>query len=48
MASPDQLNHWRKLTFYDPAPLAGPGHDRFAFNNWASRAYFDDLAIEPL
>ena len=21
MASPDQLNHWRKLTFYDPAKI---------------------------
>ncbi len=36
------------LTYFDPSPLAGPGHDRFAFNNWASPVLFDDLLIEPL
>lgn len=36
------------LRFFDPAPLKGSGHDRFAFNNWASRVTFDDLVIEPL
>ncbi len=40
----DQLH----LSYFDPAPLAGRGHDRFAFNNWASEVYFDDLVIEPL
>jgi hypothetical protein len=34
--------------FDDPAPLAGPGHDHFAFNNWNVRACFDDLVITPL
>jgi len=35
------------LHYFDPSPLAGPGHDRFAFNNWASAVYFDNLRIEP-
>ena len=32
----------------DPDPLYGPGHDHFAFNNWESDLYFDNLRIEPL
>lgn len=32
----------------DPAPLAGAGHDRFAFNGWEAEVCFDDLAITPL
>jgi hypothetical protein len=36
------------LELFDPSPLSGRGHDRFAFNNWASQVTFDNLAIEPL
>jgi hypothetical protein len=36
------------LSYFDPSPLGGPGHDRFAFNDWASRVFFDELVIEPL
>jgi hypothetical protein len=32
----------------DQDPLEGRGHDHFAFNNWMSDAYFDDLVITPL
>lgn len=32
----------------DPEPLTGPGHDHFAFNNWESEVYFDNLSITPL
>jgi len=32
----------------DPDPLEGPGHDHFAFNNWDSELWFDNLRIEPL
>lgn len=32
----------------DPEPLHGQGHDHFAFNNWESEVYFDNLRIEPL
>lgn len=34
--------------FDDPAPLAGPGHEHFGFNNWNVRVCFDDLVITPL
>jgi hypothetical protein len=33
------------LDFDDPSPLAGPGHEHFAFNNWNSEVRFDDLAV---
>ncbi|MGD8861317.1 MAG: DUF1080 domain-containing protein [Myxococcales bacterium] len=32
----------------DPDPLGGPGHDHFAFNDWESELWFDNLRIEPL
>lgn len=32
----------------DPNPLYGPGHDHFAFNDWESELWFDNLRIEPL
>ena len=33
------------LTLEDDEPLAGAGHEHFAFNNWESEVYFDDLAV---
>ena len=36
------------LVLDDPAPLAGPGHDRFGFSSWDADLFFDDLRIEPL
>jgi hypothetical protein len=35
------------LDYYDPKPLHGPGHDRFAFNDWEAQLYFDNLHIRP-
>jgi len=32
----------------DPDPLFGRGHDHFAFNNWQSDLWFDNLRITPL
>lgn len=32
----------------DAEPLTGRGHDHFAFNNWQSDLWFDNLSIEPL
>jgi hypothetical protein len=32
----------------DPKALRGRGHDRFAFNNWMSDVYFDNLSIKAL
>jgi hypothetical protein len=36
------------LSMTDPAPLDGIGHDHFAFNNWQSELWFDNLRITPL
>ncbi len=35
-------------TMEDNDPLEGRGHDHFAFNNWESDLYFDNLVITPL
>lgn len=34
-------------SFEDPAPLVGPGHEHFAFNDWDVPVCFDDLLITP-
>ncbi len=36
------------LSFTDPKPLTGSGHDHFAFNNWLTPVCFDNLRVEPL
>lgn len=36
------------LSYDDPKPLRGEGHDRFGFSSWDSDLYFDNLKIEPL
>jgi hypothetical protein len=36
------------LSFTDPEPLSGVGHDHFAFNNWETPVCYDNLRIEPL
>lgn len=36
------------LELRDPAPLEGPGHDRFGFSSWQNDTYFDNLTVEPL
>lgn len=36
------------MSFDDPNPLVGKGHDRFGFSSWESQLYFDNLRIEPL
>ena len=36
------------LSFADPSPLAGVGHDHFAFNDWLTPVCFDNLRVEPL
>jgi len=36
------------LDYFDSQPLRGDGQDRFAFNNWESNLYFDNLEIRPL
>lgn len=36
------------VSMTDEDPLWGPGHDHFAFNNWQSELWFDNLRITPL
>jgi hypothetical protein len=36
------------LSFDDPSPLRGPGHDRFAFCNWECPLYFDNFKVWAL
>lgn len=36
------------LQWDDPAPLRGPGHDRFGFSSWEADLFFDNLKIQPL
>ena len=36
------------LSFADPHPLQGGGHDHFAFNDWEAPVCFDHLVVEPL
>jgi hypothetical protein len=35
------------LAWTDPEPLAGPGHDHLAVNDWQADVSFDNLAIRP-
>jgi hypothetical protein len=36
------------LTFADTAPLVGPGHDHFGFNDWDVKLCFDNVRVVPL
>ena len=36
------------LSWDDPEPLAGPGHEFFAVNDWEADVSFDNLTIRPL
>jgi hypothetical protein len=36
------------LSFSDPQPLAGEGHDHFAFNAWEAKVCFDNVRVTPL
>ncbi len=35
------------LSMDDPAPLTGPGHRYFAFDDWETEVHFDNLVIRP-
>ena len=35
------------LSFTDPQPLEGKGHEYLGFNNWESDVWFDNLSIAP-
>jgi len=36
------------LSWTDPAPLAGVGHDHFGFNDWDVKVCFDNVKVVPL
>jgi hypothetical protein len=36
------------LSYDDPQPLTGDDHGYFAFNNWETDTWFDNLTINPL
>ena len=35
------------MTYSDPKPLEGPGHDRLALSNWQNQLRYDNLRIWP-
>jgi hypothetical protein len=38
----------RFMSFEDPLPLTGKGHDRFGFSSWEAQLFFDNLKVEAL
>lgn len=36
------------LSYDDPRPFVGPGHEYLGFNNWESDLWFDNLSIKKL
>jgi hypothetical protein len=36
------------MSYDDPSPLEGKGHDRFGFSSWEADVFFDNLRIQPL
>jgi hypothetical protein len=43
-----KLNGQRYLTWTDPQPLDGSGHEYFAINDWEADVSFDNLTIRPV
>lgn len=43
-----ELDGEELLTYDDPDPLLGPGHQHFAFGGWEARVQFDNLVIQAL
>ncbi len=42
------VNGVEYLSFSDPAPLLGMGHDHFGFNDWEAKVCFDNVKVTPL
>jgi len=42
------VNDVEYLSFADPEPLAGQGHDHFGFNEWDAKVCFDNVKVTPL
>jgi len=43
-----KLGGVRYMAWTDPEPLAGPGHEFFAVNDWEADVSFDNLSIKPV
>lgn len=42
------VNNVEYLSWNDPQPLAGQGHDHFGFNVWEAKVCFDNVKVTPL
>lgn len=42
------VNGEQYLTYDDPSPLVGMGHDHFGFNDWEVKVCFDNVKVVPL
>lgn len=42
------VNGVEYLSWTDPSPLAGQGHDHFGFNEWEAKVCFDNVKVTPL
>ncbi len=42
------VNGLDMLSYDDPSPLAGMGHDHFGFNDWEVKVCFDNVKVTPL
>jgi hypothetical protein len=42
------VNGTEYLSWADPQPLAGIGHDHFGFNDWEAKVCFDNVKVTPL
>jgi hypothetical protein len=42
------VNGLDMLSYDDPSPLAGMGHDHFGFNDWEVKVCFDNVKVMPL
>lgn len=42
------VNGVEYLTWNDPQPLAGQGHDHFGFNEWEAKVCYDNVKVTPL
>lgn len=42
------IDNTEMLSWADPQPLAGEGHDHFGFNEWEVKVCFDNVKITPL
>jgi hypothetical protein len=42
------IDNTEMISWADPQPLAGEGHDHFGFNEWEVKVCFDNVKVTPL